>query len=242
MRVAIAITLLVWAAPVLRAQSSDGECRLGAYYLARGDFARALTTLDSYVSDRSSPASDLNLRGIAEMMSGQPDRAAETFALAMKKDPDSQQARFNHGLALLKSKSFAAAIPDFASVYEKASSAGLKARAAYHLALAECGLLRYDEATKWLEFAVRLDPSIDDAWLFLGVAYEHQNRFQQAGRAYRVYLDRHPDSIVAMLRFGVAALRDGAIDTAKSYLRKVVDRAPSSVESAEARKYLVMWE
>ena len=71
---------------------------------------------------------------------------------------------------------------------------------------------------------------------------ERRGELQGAGRAYFDYLKKHPDSIVAKLRFGISAHAAGRTDVAKSYLRQVVDAAPQSPEAAEARKFLVMWE
>lgn len=71
---------------------------------------------------------------------------------------------------------------------------------------------------------------------------ENRGELQGAGRAYLAYLERHPQSVVALLRFGLAAQKSGQIETAKTYLGRVIAAAPRSLEAAEARKYLVMWE
>jgi len=77
--------------------------------------------------------------------------------------------------------------------------------------------------------------------LYLGVIHERKRAFGDAGKLYRAYLNKHPDSLVATLRFGVVAHRAGFHDTAAKYLRQVVERAPDSMEAAEARPLLVMW-
>ncbi|HEX8253246.1 MAG TPA: hypothetical protein VF846_08880, partial [Thermoanaerobaculia bacterium] len=56
------------------------------------------------------------------------------------------------------------------------------------------------------------------------------------------YLAAHPQSVTAMLRFGMSAHKAGRADVAKSYLQKVIAAAPASPEGLEARKFLVMWE
>jgi tetratricopeptide (TPR) repeat protein len=99
-----------------------------------------------------------------------------------------------------------------------------------------------DEAQKWLARSLELDSRLDAALLYSGVLYERRGDLQAAGRAYSEYLKRNPDSTVAMLRFGISAHRAGFVDTARNYLRRVVERAPDSPEALEARKFLVMWE
>ena len=71
---------------------------------------------------------------------------------------------------------------------------------------------------------------------------ERRGDLQGAGRAYLAYLEAHPDSAAALLRFGLAAQKAGRIAVAKSYLQKVIAVASDSAEAIEARKFLVMWE
>lgn len=112
----------------------------------------------------------------------------------------------------------------------------------YHAALAADRIGDPAAAQQWLDRALKADNSLDSALLYLGVVREKQRDFAGAGEAYKEYMKRHPDSIVAMLRFGVCAYRAGFHETAKKYLQQVVHLAPSSTEAAEARKFLVMWD
>jgi TolA-binding protein len=89
---------------------------------------------------------------------------------------------------------------------------------------------------------VKLDPKLDAALLYLGMLRERRGNLQDAGRAYLDYLKVHPDSVIALLRFGVSAQKAGRVDVAKSYLHRVIELGPNSAEAMEARKYLVMWE
>ncbi|HEX8154346.1 MAG TPA: tetratricopeptide repeat protein, partial [Thermoanaerobaculia bacterium] len=95
---------------------------------------------------------------------------------------------------------------------------------------------------QWLVRALELDPSFDAALLYVGTLRERRGELQLAGRAYLEYLRKHPDSLVAALRFGISAQRAGRADVARKYLQQVIDKAPQSAEAAEARKFLVMWE
>ena len=94
----------------------------------------------------------------------------------------------------------------------------------------------------WLGRALQLDPRLDAALLYTGMLRERRGDLQGAGRAYLDYLEGHPHSTVALLRFGVSAQKAGRVDVAKSYLQRVIALAQQSPEAVEAQKYLVMWE
>lgn len=174
------------------------------------------------------------------MMAGDLNAAAASFEQALRENPKSDIARFNRGILLLKRQSWTDAAKDFESVFNSAGA--LEAVAAYHHALADEGAGDLETAALWLQRALQADPSFDDALLVLGSVRERSSRFQEAGRAYRDYMNRHPDSLVAILRFGVCAQAAGNIEVAKKYLRQVVQKGGNGAEAVEARKYLLMWE
>ncbi|HJW92836.1 MAG TPA: tetratricopeptide repeat protein [Thermoanaerobaculia bacterium] len=148
------------------------------------------------------------------------------------------EARFNRAVAFLKLSRYAEASAEFETLY---AGSPLRASAAYHNALALDALGKTNDAVTWLTRALELDPNFDSAIFYLGVMRERLGDLQAAGKAYKQFLDRHPDSIVAMLRFGIAAQRAGHADTARKYFDKIVAAAPSSPEAAEARMYVEMW-
>ena len=176
------------------------------------------------------------------MAGGDLAKALASFDEALKHDARLEQARLNRGVALLQSGQTAKALADFEALANDEHSL-VRADAAYHLAMALDRLGRAAEAETWLDRAIKLDNELDDAVLYAGILRERRGDLQGAGRAYLEYLKNHPDSPVALLRFGVAAQKSGRIDTAKSYLRRVIALAPpKSAEAVEAKKYLVMWE
>lgn len=144
-------------------------------------------------------------------------------------------------MALLRLGQNAKAADEMAAIYALEKSP-LRGRAAYHRAIALDRLGRATEAETWLQSALKLDPALDAALLYTGILRERRGDTQAAGRAYFDYLKKHPDSIVAKLRFGMTAHAAGRLDVAKSYLQQVIDAAPRSPEAVEARKFLVMWE
>lgn len=188
------------------------------------------------------PAITANERGLAQLNGGDLAKALASFDEAVKLDAHLEQARLNRGIALLRAGQTAKAATELEALANDEHSL-VRADAAYHLAIALDRLGRANDAETWLDRAVKLDNELDAAVLYTGMIRERRGDLQGAGRAYLEYLKKHPDSVVALLRFGVAAQKSGRSEVAKSYLQRVVALAPpKSAEAVEARKYLVMWE
>jgi tetratricopeptide (TPR) repeat protein len=200
-----------------------------------------LHQLDGAKTAGASPAEVENLRGLALLMKGENAKAIASFDAALKLQPALAEARFNRALALLRAGDAAKASPDFEKIFADPSSP-LRADAAFHNGLALDRLGRAADAETWLGRALALDPKLDAALLYIGMLRERRGDLQSAGRAYLDYLKAHPDSVAAMLRFGLSAQRAGRTDVARNYLQRVIDKAPESAEAVEARKFLVMWE
>ena len=198
-------------------------------------------TTSASVCDRP-PAAVANERGLAQMLGGDLAKALASFDEALKLDARLEQARLNRGIAMLRGGQTAKAMADFEALANDEHSL-VRADAAYHLAIALDRLGRASEAETWTDRAIKLDNDLDAAVLYAGMLRERRGDLQGAGRAYLEYLKKNPDSTVALLRFGVCAQKSGRIDTAKSYLKRVIALAPpKSAEAVEARKFLVMWE
>lgn len=212
--------------------------------ITHGQYGRALTQLDGAPTNGGSEASRANLRGLTRMLAGDTKRSLTDFDTALELDPSMTEARFNRAVAMLRLGDYARASKEFETIWGGKSP--LRARAAYHDALALGAMSKTAdaeaEAEAWIGRALEADPQLDDALFYSGVLSERRGDLQAAGRAYKTYLDRHPDSVGAMLRFGVCAQRAGSIDTAKAFLERVIKTSPDSAEAAEARKFLVMWE
>jgi tetratricopeptide (TPR) repeat protein len=210
-------------------------------YILRGNYDAALKQLEGAKTSGGSPAEIENLKGLALLLDGDVAKAIGSFDRALQLQPELHPARFNRALAFLRANEYAKAAADLETIFAD-EHAPLRADAAYHLGIALDRLGRAKEAEEALDRALVLDPTLDAALLYTGLLRERRGDLQGAGRAYLEYLKLHPDSVVAMLRFGVSAQKAGSADTAKSYLQKVIALAPESPEAVEARKYLVMWE
>lgn len=187
------------------------------------------------------PADTANRRGLSQMVAGDLPKALASFNEALRLDARLEQARLNRGITFLRQGQTAKAIADLEALANDEHSL-VRGDAAYHLALALDRVGRSAEAETWLDRAMKLDEKLDGALLYMGLLREKRGDLQNAGRAYLDYLKTHPESTVALLRFGVSAQKAGRADVAKSYLKRVVELAPQSAEAAEARKFLVLWE
>jgi len=223
------------------AAATNPGCDRALYDILRGQYARALRELDGVRTTGRSPAETENLRGLATMMSGQPRKAIASFDLSLDLDPKLTAAKLNRGIAWLKTGEPARASADLEAIYADEATP-FRATAAYHNALALDALGRATDAESWLRRALALDPRLDSATFLLGILLERRGDLQAAGKQYKAFLDRNPQSTVALLRFGICAQRAGFVDVARKTLQRVVDLAPASPEGAEARKFLVMWE
>ena len=210
-------------------------------YILGGNYDAALRQIEGAKTGGTSGAELENLRGLALMLEGRLDEAIASFDRALATDASLEAARYNRGLARLRQKDLSRAATDLEAVFAVESSR-YRADAAYHLAIARDRQGRAADAESWLDRALALDPALDAALLYAGMLRERRGDLQAAGRAYLTYLEQHPESPVALLRFGLSARKAGQPGTAKKYLERVVAAAPDSIEAIEARKHLVMWE
>lgn len=232
------------AAPAPRAQPpapSSKVCDRSVAYILAGRYDAALQQLEGAKSSGASPAGVENLRGLSFMLAGELPKAMASFERALQLDPSLGEARFNRAIAFLRTNESAKASAELEKLATDEASP-LRADAAYHNAIALDRLGRAADAEIWLERAQKLDPRLDAALLYAGALRERRRDWQGAGRAYLDYLKAHPDSIEALLRFGISAQRAGRADVAKPYLERVIALVPGSPEAVEARKFLVMWD
>jgi len=234
--------LLLVAVPLaLQASAQQSVCDRSVSYILRGQYDAALRQLEGAKSSGASPADVENLRGLALLLSGNSTKALASFDRALALQPALQEARFNRALTLLRLNEPAKASAELEKIWADEKSP-LRAGAAYHNGIALDHLGRSADAEMWLARAMDVNPKLDAALLYTGFLRERRGDTQGAGRAYFDYLQAHPESILAALRFGIVAQAAGRIDVAKTYLQRVIDSAPDSPEATQARKYLVMWQ
>jgi tetratricopeptide (TPR) repeat protein len=158
----------------------------------------------------------LNNRGVAEMGQQFTDRAAQSFAEAVKKDPKLAQAEINEGIALLTLQKVSDA--------KKALQAALvldptSAQAWYNLGLAQHAGNELDAALASFQQAVKFDPRDADSYYFEGVCYQELKQYDKAIAVFRRTLAVNP--LHASAEFGLARAlqRSGHTDEARDHFK-----------------------
>jgi Tfp pilus assembly protein PilF len=151
-------------------------------------FAAAATSIAASPSF-DAEAVRLNNRGVAQMGQQYPERAAEAFAAAFKKDPKMAQAAINEGIALLYLQK--------TEESKKALQAALalepgNAQAWYNLGLAQHADFELDAALHSFQQAIKADPRDADSYYFEGMCYQELKQFDQAIPVFRQALKIEP--------------------------------------------------
>ena len=148
----------------------------------------------------------LNNSGVAQMGQQLTEKAADTFAAAMKKDPKLAQAAINDGIALMTlqkldeaKKALQAAIaldPNSAQVW-------------YNLGLAQHAGNELEPALESFKQAVKADPRDADSYYFEGVCYADLKDFDKAMVALQQALAINPLEASAEFAMARALQRTG---------------------------------
>ena len=91
----------------------------------------------------------------------------------------------------------------------------------------------YADAIKWLEKAVALDPTNQDAWYYLGRAYYTKSRLMEARKAFLTVLDRDPRDAKAENNLGLVFESSGQPDAAIEAYRKAIAWQEASPHRSE---------
>ncbi len=98
---------------------------------------------------------------------------------------------------------------------------------------------RFNDAIKWYEDALKVDPRNADASTDLGIAYYYTNQVDRALAQFNTSLDIDPKHTKTLLNRGfVLAFGKQDLDGAAKAWQQVVDIAPDSPEGQRARQSL----
>jgi tetratricopeptide (TPR) repeat protein len=159
----------------------------------------------------------LNNRGVAQMGQQFTERAAATFAEALKKDPKLAQAAINEGIALLTLQKLDEA--------KKALQQALaldpdSAQAWYNLGLAQHAGNESELALKSFQQAVKLDPRDADSYYFEGVCYQDLKDSDKAIAIFKQALEIDPLHASSEFAIARAYQRSGDIAAAKEHFKR----------------------
>jgi cytochrome c-type biogenesis protein CcmH/NrfG len=98
---------------------------------------------------------------------------------------------------------------------------------------------RYDEATRWYEAALKVDPKNVNASTDLGIAYYYSNQPDRALAQFDQSLAIDPRHSKTLLNIGIVrAFGKQDLDGAEKAWQRVLDLAPNSPEAEVAKKGL----
>ena len=176
----------------------------------------------------------LNNRGVAQMGQQFTERAAESFAAALKKDPKLAQAAVNEGIALLTLQRLDEA--------KKALEQGIalnpdNPQAWYNLGLAEHAGNEVEPALASFQNAVKLDPRDVDSIYFEGVCYQEMKQFDKAIATLKQALEVNPLHASAEFALARALQRSGHTPEAKVHFQRFQHLANTKISSPIGLSY-----
>jgi tetratricopeptide (TPR) repeat protein len=159
----------------------------------------------------------LNNRGVAQMGQQFTERAADSFAASMKKDPKLAQAAINDGIALMTLQKLDDA--------KKALQAAIaldpaSAQAWYNLGLAQHAGNELEDALKSFGQAVKMDPRDADSYYFEGVCLAEMKEFDKAIEIFQQALKIEPLHASSEFQLARALQRSGNTAGAKEHFKR----------------------
>jgi Tfp pilus assembly protein PilF len=159
----------------------------------------------------------LNNRGVAQMSQQSTERAAETFAEAIKKDPTLAQAMINEGIALL----YLQKLDEAKKWFQQAIALNPdNAQEWYNLGLAQHAGNELEPALASFQQAVKIDPRDADSYYFEGVCYQEMKQFDKAIAILQKALEINPLHASAEFAMARALQRSGNTADAKMHFQR----------------------
>jgi len=175
------------------------------------------TTAYAFAARYNQEAVKLNNRGVAQMGQQFTERAADSFAAAMKKDPKLAQAAINDGIALLTLQKLDEAKKAFQTAIALDANS---AQAWYNLGLAQHAGNELDDALKSFQQAVKADPADPDSLYFVGVCYAELKDYDKAIAAFNATLKLDPNHASAEFQLARALQRSGQRETVQDHFKR----------------------
>ncbi len=176
----------------------------------------------------------LNNRGVAQMGQQFTEKAAQSFADALKKDPKLAQAAVNDGIALMTLQKLDEAKQ---ALNEAIALDAKSAQAWYNLGLAQHANNELDAALASFQHAVKLDPRDADSLYFEGVCYREMKQFDKAIEALKQALAINP--LHASSEFALARVlqASGNKEDAKTHFKLFQHMTSTKISAAIGLAY-----
>jgi tetratricopeptide (TPR) repeat protein len=159
----------------------------------------------------------LNNRGVAQMGQQFTERAADTFAEAMKKDPKLAQAAINEGIALMTLQKLEEAKKALQTAIALDSG---NPQAWYNLGLAQHAGNELEDALKSFQQAVKLDSRDVDSYYFEGVCYAEMKDFDKAIAIFEAALKIDPLHASSEFQLARSLQRSGRKEEVKDHFKR----------------------
>jgi tetratricopeptide (TPR) repeat protein len=176
----------------------------------------------------------LNNRGVAQMGQQFTEKAADSFAEAIKKDPKLAQAHVNAGIAMLTLQKL-----DEAKTYLQKAIAldPTSAQAWYNLGLAQHAANELEPALASFQQASKLDPMDADSYYFQGDCYLEMKQYDKAVETLHKALEVNPMHASAEFVTATALQRSGHKPEAKVHFQRFQHLTSTKIGAAIGLAY-----
>lgn len=188
--------------------------------LAAGDIPEALLFAQQAV-DRNAMPANRNLLGRVQIASGQPDAGVGNLSAAWTADRQNEQFCFDYAQALLHRGDFGAsadALGEGLRAHPKSSQLQLA------LGVARYGQRRFDDAIDSFLRTIRIDPSVEQPYVFLGRMLDQAGpRLAEITKDYQAWNRRQPSNFLSSFLLAKAlAAAGGEAATVGDLLRRSI--------------------
>jgi tetratricopeptide (TPR) repeat protein len=202
-------------------------------YAGRDASARLIAASSTRpISDQAASAYK---RGQKQFEAGKYEEAVRSFAEAVKRDPNSPEARVALAQGLTKTGKPAEAIRELQQLLLAFNpSEELKIWSYYLMGNAYADLAQYKEAIEKYQQAIKLKPDLSKPHYNLGLAYAASDQLKAAAAEFNQAAQLKPDYAEAHYNLGVAYLQLGKEKEAREQQRLLVGLNPALAAKLDA--------
>lgn len=196
----------------------EAEQRVASLFLDGGDVPDALTAAQKAVEQHPSPGAE-NLLGRAFQAAGKTRESELHLGVAWQGAKTDPQLAFDYVQALLRHQDFDKSAEVLTTAMESRPD---DAQLVLALGVARYGQRRFEDATSAFLKVIRIDPQVEQPYVFLGKMLDQAGtHLPEITAAYQTWLARNPQNAIGLLLLAKARLASDSKDaTAEGLLRK----------------------